>query len=135
MSLPYAELLLDTARTPSAFGCRGAAADDRQLVYRHAGLQVEVMFQPGGPAAAFVWGRIHGATSGRPCGGANVALLDEASRPLARAETDPFGEFSLAAPRVVEGALSVETAAAAFLCFLAPADAEPHRVVPETPRA
>lgn len=135
MTIPFAELLLDTARTPSALGRRGAAADDRQLVYRHAGLQVEVMLQPGGPAASFVWGRIHRATSGRACRDAEVVLLDEASRPLARAVTDEFGEFSVAAPRVVEGALSVETAAGAFLCFLTPADAEPSRVDPETRRA
>lgn len=126
---------MDTARTPSVLGRRGGLSDERQLVYRHAGLQVDVMLQPGGPSAAFVWGQIHGATSGRPCAEASVALLDEASRPLAHAATDEFGEFSFAAPRLVEGALSVETPAGRFLCWLAPVDAESFRVAPETRRA
>lgn len=135
MSEPHAELHVDTARTPSALGCRGAPSDDRRLVYRHSGLQVELMFQPGGRAAAFVWGQIYGATSGRPCVGADIALLDETTHPLVRASTDEFGEFSFAAPRLVEGAISVETPSGRFLCRFAPADPEPSRVAPETGRA
>jgi hypothetical protein len=135
VSGPYAQLHLDTARTPSALGCRGVASADRRLVFRHEGLQVELMLQPGGRAAAFVWGQIYGATSGRPCVGADVALLDETTRPVVRASTDDFGEFSFSAPRLAEGAISVETGAGRFLCWFAPADAAPSRAAPETRRA
>jgi len=124
MTAPFAELLFDTARAPAALGERAGVACDRQLVYRHAGLQLDVMLQPGGSVATFVWGQLSRAMSGRPCSLARIELLDEDSRPVADSETDAFGEFSFAAPRVVEGSLAVETAAGRFLCWLAPRERE-----------
>jgi len=124
MTAPYAELLFDTARAPSALGRRGGVGGDRQLVYRHAGLQLDVMLQAGGPAATFVWGQLSRAVSGRPCGLARIELLDEDSRRVAESQSDAFGEFSFAAPRVAEGSLAVETAAGRFLCWLAPRERE-----------
>jgi len=135
MTAPYAELLFDTARAPSALGSRGAGAGDRQLVYRHAGLQLEVMLQAGGSVATFVWGQLSRAVSGRPCGLARIELLDEDSRSVAESQTDAFGEFSFASPRVAEGSLAVETAAGRFLCWLAPRERELPSPGPSEPSA
>jgi hypothetical protein len=135
MNAPYAELLVDTAHAPGALGQRAACAGDRQLVYRHAGLQLELMLQAGDAVATFVWGQLSRAASGRPCGAARIELLDEDSRRVAESETDAFGEFSLAAPRVVEGSLAVETAAGRFLCWLAPRERELPAPGPRAPSA
>jgi len=135
MSTPYAELLVDTARAPAALGQRAACAGDRQLVYRHGGLQLELMLQAGGAVATFVWGQLSRAVSGRPCCAARIELIDEHSGRVAESETDAFGEFSFAAPRVAEGTLAVETAAGRFLCWLAPRERELPAPCPGTPSA
>jgi hypothetical protein len=135
MTEPYAELLVDTARAPGALGQRTAGIADRQLVYRHAGLQLELMLQAGGAAATFVWGQLSRIVSGRPCGAASIELLDEYSRSVASSRTDDFGEFSFAAPRVVEGTLAVSVAAQRFLCWLAPRERELPGVDPGNPAA
>jgi hypothetical protein len=125
LNAPWAELLVDTARTPAALGLRAGPGSDRQLVWRHAGLQIEVMLQAGGAAATFVWGRLGRSVTGRPCRSAQIELLDDDRGRVAATETDAFGEFSFAAPRVVDGTLAVETAAGRFLCRLAARDGGP----------
>jgi hypothetical protein len=135
VSAPYAELLVDTARAPAALGQRAACAGERQLVYRHGGLQLELMLQAGGAVATFVWGQLSRAISGRPCAAARVELLDEHRGRVAESETDAFGEFSFAAPRGVDGTLAVETAAGRFLFWLAPRARELPAPCPEAPSA
>lgn len=124
MTDPYATLLVDTSRAPVGLGQRGAGVVARQLVYRHAGVQVELMLQPGGPAATFVWGRLSRAVTGLPCRDARVALLDGAERTVAESASDAFGEFSFASPRVFDGALAVEGGPGRFRCWLALRDGD-----------
>jgi hypothetical protein len=119
----YAKLLIDTARVPHGLGARGASVAERQLVYRHAALQLDLMLLSGDPAATFVWGQLFRTGSGRPCEGVKVALLDEDERTVGQSTTDAFGEFSFAAPSVDEGALAVESPRGRFLCWLAPEQA------------
>jgi hypothetical protein len=113
---------VDTARAPSRAGCRGAECAERQLVYRHAGTQLLVLLQPSGAGATFVWGEITHSGTSRPCEGAQVQLLDEHSRELARSVSDAFGEFSFCASRLTEGSLAVEAGSSRFVCWLTPAE-------------
>jgi hypothetical protein len=128
----YAELLVDTARTSVALGTRGAAVDERQLVFRHGGLQLDLLLCGGEAAATFVWGQLYRTGSARPCEDAVIALLDEESRTVSETRADAFGEFSFAAPRLVEGAIAVRSGAVRFLCWLSP---RPSAARDEGPRA
>lgn len=136
---PYAELFVDTARGPARLGERAMTADGRQLVFRHAGLQLDVMLQCGGPSATFVWGQLCHSGSGRPCIGAHVTLVGDGvgdgTGGHAASATDAFGEFSFTAPRIVEGALGVTTGSARFLCWIVPVDAASSRPGPGGPVA
>jgi hypothetical protein len=115
---PFAQLLLDTARAPAVLGQRGLPLRERQLVYRHAGLQLELLLQRDG-AATFVWGQISRTASGRACEAAAVACVDDRARVVGRTSTDAFGEFSLAVPPLTEGALEVEVGRGRFVCWIA----------------
>lgn len=117
MNGPFAALLVDSARSPPATGRRGSAVADRQLVYRHEGVQVDLLLQCASPAAAFVWGQVSRSGSGAPCDGVEVSWV-EGVGPAAAATTDSFGEFSLSAPVSGLGALAVDAAAGRFLCLI-----------------
>src|SRR6185436_2083352 len=111
-----------TARSRPRLAARSVSADGRQLVYRHGGLQIDLMLQAGGPAATFVWGQLCHTGTGRPCAGANVTYLDDHANRLTESATDAFGEFSFTAPKIVEGAIEVTAGASRFLCWLAPGE-------------
>ena len=115
MNEPDAELLMDSARSETLSGRRGGESPDRQLVYRHAGLQVDLLVQRAAPAAAFVWGQVSHAQSGDPCCGAGVSWSGGVSEED-RVATDEFGEFSLAAPPSGLGVLAIDADTARFLC-------------------
>ncbi len=130
----YAELLLDTARTPVVLGTRGAECDGRQLLFRHDGYQVDVMVQEAGRTGRFLWGQVVVTLSGRPCEGAAITFVDAQERVHSTTTTDGFGEFSLAVPAATEGGLNVDVAGRWFLCWLAPQEAPAERPVRRSAR-
>jgi hypothetical protein len=86
-------------------------------VFRHGGLQVELMLQTSRPGPV-VWGKVFRAESGLPCPGARAALLDRAENGSSDTQTDDWGEFCLATAGGVGGVLRVEFAGETFVCFL-----------------
>ena len=112
-----AELVLDNAEAGVPGGVRALDGDGRQLVFRHGGIQVELMLQTSRPGPV-VWGKMFRAESGQPCAGARATLLDRLQNGAAQTRTDDWGEFCLATRGDVGGILRVECGDDAFVCWL-----------------
>src|SRR5947207_1930966 len=108
---------MDNAEAHAKGGVRALDADGRQLVFRHSGLQVELMLQTSRPGPV-VWGKVFQADSGRPCAGARATLLDKNERGAPESRSDDWGEFCLAANGGLGGVLRVEYGDEAFVCWL-----------------
>jgi hypothetical protein len=115
--LPQAELVLDNSDAGAPDGVRCLDRDGRQLVFRHAGLQVELMLQTSRPGPV-VWGKMLQAASGEPCADARATLLDRFERSSAESRTDAWGEFCLAAAGGMGGVLRMEYGDDSFECAL-----------------
>jgi hypothetical protein len=126
-AVPQAELLIDTARAAAGMGLRSAATAPRQLVYRHAGYEVDLLLQGAGPGGAVLWGQVLSAT-GAACQGAEVevtlfrgSVSGEPPSDAVRTVCDAFGEFRLTlAGTAADAALSVAVDGDAFVCWLPP---------------
>lgn len=117
LSLPRAELLLDTDRAAAGVGMRSSGATPRQLVFRHGRHQVDLMTPAPRSAGRFLWGQVL-AAGDAPCEGATVAWVARDGAVLGEAVADEFGEFRVAAPPTDDGVLRVGTPDGAFACAM-----------------
>ena len=111
-----AELVLDNLESGAPGGVGALDGDGRQLVFRHSGLQVELMLQTSRPAPV-VWGKVVRSADGAPCCGARAALLDR-SEGHDEVRADDWGEFCLATSGGLGGVLRVAVDGDAFVCWL-----------------
>jgi hypothetical protein len=115
--LPRAVRVLDNADAGAPEGVRALDGDGRQLVFRHGGLQVELMLQTSRPGPV-LWGKLFEAGSGAPCAGACVTLLDRPEQGSGECSADAWGEFCLSVKGSLGGVLRVTFGDEAFVCWL-----------------
>jgi hypothetical protein len=118
MTPSVAQVVHDNGETRVAGGVRALDGDGRQLVFRHGGVQVELMLQTGRPGPV-VWGKVLREDTGMPCPGARTTLLGGAGETSAATRTDAWGEFWLATAGDPHTGLRVEYGGDEFVCCIA----------------
>jgi hypothetical protein len=91
-----ARLILDGLASPGLAGARSAAAGEANFVYHAGDYQIDVQIErdPESDEMAVVGQVANRAQSGRPVSGIAVVLMAR-GKPIARAESNQFGEFCL----------------------------------------